>query len=223
MRDPVCGMTVASDSEHRALHAGRDYRFCSTGCRKKFVTDPARYVSTESTSTLAAGVQAAVTTSTAGTTYTCPMHPEIIRAAPGNCPLCGMALEPVMPSIDSDEIPELADFRRRFWWTLPLSLSVFGLAMFGHRWPALSATARSWLELVLSAPVVFWAGWPFFVRWAQSIANHSPNMWTLIGTGVAAAFVYSVFATLAPGCSPIRSASTAGSACISRQRPSSCR
>ena len=130
------------------------------------------------------------------------MHPEIIRDAPGNCPICGMALEPVMPSIDDNEIPELADFRRRFWWTLPLSLSVFALAMFGHKWSPLSATTRSWLELVLSAPVVLWAGWPFFVRWAQSIANRSPNMWTLIGTGVAAAFVYSVFATLAPGLFP---------------------
>ena len=107
-----------------------------------------------------------------------------------------------MPSLDDDENPELADFRRRFWWTLPLSLSVFALAMFGHSWSALSATTRSWLELVLSAPVVLWAGWPFFVRWAQSIANRSPNMWTLIGTGVGAAFGYSVVATVAPDLFP---------------------
>ena len=131
----------------------------------------------------------------AGTQYTCPMHPEIVRDAPGNCPICGMALEPMMPSLDDDENPELTDFRRRFWWTLPLSLTVLALAMFGHRTTLLSATARTWLELVLTAPVVLWAGWPFFVRWAQSIANRSPNMWTLIGTGVGAAFAYSVVAT----------------------------
>ena len=130
------------------------------------------------------------------------MHPEIVRDAPGNCPICGMALEPMMPSLDDDENPELTDFRRRFWWTLPLSLTVLALAMFGHRTTLLSATARTWLELVLTAPVVLWAGWPFFVRWAQSIVNRSPNMWTLIGTGVGAAFAYSVVATLAPGLFP---------------------
>jgi Cu+-exporting ATPase len=130
------------------------------------------------------------------------MHPEIVRDAPGSCPICGMALEPVMPSLDDGDDPELADFRRRFWRTLPLSLAVFALAMFGHRWQWLTPTARSWLELVLTVPVVLWAGWPFFVRWAQSIANRSPNMWTLIGTGVGAAFAYSVVATLAPGVFP---------------------
>jgi Cu+-exporting ATPase len=108
----------------------------------------------------------------------------------------------MMPSLDDDENPELTDFRRRFWWTLPLSLTVLALAMFGHRTTVLSATARTWLELVLTVPVVLWAGWPFFVRWAQSIANRSPNMWTLIGTGVGAAFAYSVVATLAPGLFP---------------------
>jgi Cu+-exporting ATPase len=138
----------------------------------------------------------------AGTEYTCPMHPEIVRDAPGVCPICGMALEPMMPSLDDDENPELTDFRRRFWWTLPLSLTVLALAMFGHRTILLSATARTWVELGLTAPVVLWAGWPFFVRWAQSIVNRSPNMWTLIGTGVGAAFAYSVVATLAPGLFP---------------------
>ena len=107
----------------------------------------------------------------------------------GPCPICGMALEPMMPTLDDDENPELRDFPRRFWWTLPLTLVVLGA---GHVRPRTdlpdSQTTRSWLELVLSAPVVLWAGWPFFVRWAQSIANRSPNMWTLIGTGVGAAF-----------------------------------
>ncbi|MEX1994812.1 MAG: copper-translocating P-type ATPase [Steroidobacteraceae bacterium] len=130
------------------------------------------------------------------------MHPEIVRDAPGHCPICGMALEPLMPSVDDDELPELADFRRRFWWTLPLTLAVLGLAMLGNRLHAPPAEIRSWLELMLSAPVVLWAAWPFFVRWAQSIATRNPNMWTLIGTGVGAAFLYSVAATVAPGWFP---------------------
>ena len=134
--------------------------------------------------------------------YTCPMHPEIVRDAPGTCPICGMALEPMMPSLADDENPELADFHRRFWRTLPLSLTVLALAMFGHGMEFLSTEARTWFELALATPVVLWAGWPFFVRWAQSIANRSPNMWTLIGTGVGAAYGYSVVATLAPGLFP---------------------
>jgi Cu+-exporting ATPase len=113
-----------------------------------------------------------------------------------------MALEPVMPSLDDEENPELTDFRRRFWWTLPLSILVLIVAMFGHRLGAVSPTVRTWIELMLTTPVVLWAGWPFFQRWAQSIANRSPNMWTLIGTGVGAAFIYSVVATLAPGLFP---------------------
>jgi Cu+-exporting ATPase len=130
------------------------------------------------------------------------MHPEIVRDVPGHCPICGMALEPMMPSADEDEIPELRDFSRRFWWTLPLTLVTFGLAMLGHRTTLLSPSERSWLELALSAPVILWAGWPFFVRWAESIAGRNPNMWTLIGTGVGAAYLYSVAATLVPGLFP---------------------
>ncbi len=133
-----------------------------------------------------------------GTIYTCPMHPEIRRTAPGNCPICGMALEPLMPGLGDDENPELRDFTRRFWWTLPASVVVLVLAMAGHLLGWLSPHAQSWVELVLSAPVVLWGGWPFFVRMVQSVRNASPNMWTLIGLGVGAAFVYSVAATLAP-------------------------
>ena len=138
----------------------------------------------------------------ATTIYTCPMHPEIRRSAPGHCPICGMALEPLMPSLDDDENPELADFSRRFWWTLPLTVIVVVLAMLGHRLAFVEPGAQSWIELVLSAPVILWAGWPFFVRGAQSVINRSPNMWTLIGLGVAVAFVYSVVATVAPGVFP---------------------
>ncbi len=192
--DPVCGMSVASDSEHRVEHEGKLHRFCSDKCGGKFLADPARYAN------LAAAPATAPTAPDAR--YTCPMHPQIVRDEPGICPICGMALEPMLPSLDDDENPELADFRRRFWWTLPLSIVVLLLAMAGHRMPGLAADARTWLELVLSAPVVLWAGWPFFQRWAQSLRNRSPNMWTLIGTGVGAAFGYSLAATLVPGLFP---------------------
>ena len=174
-------------------HEGTEFRFCSAGCRTKFIADPAKYL---------APAAAEPVSVPPGTQYTCPMHPEILRDAPGTCPICGMALEPVMPSLEDEENPELTDFRRRFWWTLPLSFLVFALAMFGHRTTLISAAARTWLELVLTAPVVLWAAWPFFQRWAQSIANRSPNMWTLIGTGVGAAFGYSVVATVAPDLFP---------------------
>jgi Cu+-exporting ATPase len=138
----------------------------------------------------------------AQTIYTCPMHPQIRQVGPGTCPICGMTLEPELPSLDDEENHELRDFSRRFWWTLPLTIVVVVLAMWGHRWVALSPQARAWLELALSVPVVAWAGWPFFVRCVQSIRNSSPNMWTLIGIGVAAAFGYSVVATVAPGMFP---------------------
>lgn len=133
-----------------------------------------------------------------GTVYTCPMHPEIRQDHPGNCPKCGMSLEPVMPALDEAENPELLDFQRRFWWTLPLTVVVTVLAMFGHNLGWFDMATQSWIELALTAPIVLWAGWPFFVRGAQSIVNRSPNMWTLIGLGTGSAFVYSVVATLAP-------------------------
>ncbi|WP_439608479.1 copper-transporting P-type ATPase [Hydrogenophaga sp.] len=132
------------------------------------------------------------------TVYTCPMHPEIRQDHPGNCPKCGMTLEPVMPTLDVDENPELVDFQRRFWWTLPLTVVVTVLAMFGHSLGWFEMATQSWIELVLTVPIVLWAGWPFFVRGAQSVANRSPNMWTLIGLGTGSAFVYSVVATVAP-------------------------
>jgi P-type Cu+ transporter len=133
-----------------------------------------------------------------GTVYTCPMHPEIRQDHPGNCPKCGMSLEPVLPELDDDENPELVDFQRRFWWTLPLTVVVAVLAMFGHKLGWFDMATQSWIELVLSIPIVLWAGWPFFVRGAQSVTNRSPNMWTLIALGTGAAFVYSVVATVAP-------------------------
>jgi Cu+-exporting ATPase len=133
--------------------------------------------------------------------YVCPMHPQIRRAAPGACPICGMALEPELP-VGDDESPELADFSRRFWWTLPLTLIVLAIAMAGHRLDFPPMAVRSGVELLLATPVVLWGGWPFFARCWSSIVQRNPNMWTLIGIGVAAAFVYSVVATVAPGIFP---------------------
>ena len=196
--DPVCGMTVGAESSHRTRFEGHEYRFCSTGCLEKFRSNPSRY----------AGAQAAdepLPSSDelpAGTEYTCPMHPEVRQSGPGTCPKCGMALEPVLPELEENENPELADFRRRFWWPLPLTIAVAVIAMSGGLLDTLLGTARPWVELVLATPVVLWAGWPFFVRWAQSIANRSPNMWTLIGTGTGAAYLYSVVATVAPDLFP---------------------
>ena len=133
-----------------------------------------------------------------GTIYTCPMHPEIRLDHPGNCPKCGMTLEPLIPELEADENKELRDFSRRFWWTLPLTVVVTLLAMFGHRVALFELRTQTWVELALSIPIVLWAGAPFFVRGLRSIVNRSPNMWTLIGLGTGAAFAYSVVATVAP-------------------------
>jgi Cu+-exporting ATPase len=130
------------------------------------------------------------------------MHPEIRQDHPGACPKCGMTLEPVMPTLDDAESPELADFQRRFFWTLPLTVAVTFLAMAGHSLQWFEMARQSWIELVLTLPIVLWAGWPFFVRGFQSVIHASPNMWTLIGLGTSAAFVYSVVATVAPGVFP---------------------
>ncbi|MEJ7747257.1 MAG: YHS domain-containing protein, partial [Luteimonas sp.] len=193
--DPVCGMQVdPHTTPHHVVHAGSDYHFCSARCAEHFGADPAKY--------LAASTTAPVVSAPAGTIYICPMHPEIRQEGPGTCPICGMALEPDMPSLEDDDNPELRDFTRRFWWTLPLTAIVLALAMFGHRMTFLTTEARTWIELILTAPVVLWAGWPFFERCVQSIRTRNPNMFTLIGIGVAAAFGYSVVATLAPDLFP---------------------
>lgn len=204
VRDPVCGMQVSTArTPYHALHGGTKYHFCSAKCRERFITNPVRYTDDAPQQVeVTAPVAVAPPSDTHATVYTCPMHPQIRQPGPGTCPICGMALEPEMPSLEEDDNPELRDFTRRFWWTLPLTLIVLVLAMLGHRLPGLSTQARTWIELVLSAPVVLWAGWPFFERCLQSIGNRSPNMWTLIGIGVAAAFGYSVVATVAPDLFP---------------------
>ena len=193
-RDPVCGMYV--EGGLYADHQEQRYYFCSAHCHNKFVADPLKYVSPP------AAAAALTAPTSAGTQYTCPMHPEIVQDGPGVCPKCGMALEPMLPSLTDEENPELRDFSRRFWFTLPLTVIVLALAMLGHRLPGLSADTRTWLELLLSAPVVLWAGWPFFVRGLQSLRTGHLNMWTLIGTGVAAAFGFSLAGTLVPGWFP---------------------
>jgi Cu+-exporting ATPase len=190
LKDPVCGMTVTEQSPHQLAHEGRHYYFCSATCQGKFAANPLQYLAP----------QPAVVTPpvAAGTIYTCPMHPEIRQDHSGNCPKCGMTLEPLLPELEDDDNPELRDFQRRFWWTLPLTAIVFVLAMWGHQFQWMDMARQSWVELGLATPIVLWAGWPFFSRCWQSVVTHSPNMWTLIGLGTGAAFVYSVVATVAP-------------------------
>ncbi len=232
--DPVCGMTVTTDSPHVHEHHGEPVYFCCAGCKAKFVADPDRYmeiaVGVEPMAHLTAPARlledthpavhahsgdgatrprahgahvasaAPAPAAPSGTMYTCPMHPEVRQDRPGACPKCGMALEPELPSVDEGESPELVDFRRRFWSTLPLTVAVAAIAVVGRRW--ITADAQSWIELALALPVFAWAGWPFLVRCVRSIAERSPNMWTLIGLGTSAAFFYSVVATVAPQAFP---------------------
>jgi Cu+-exporting ATPase len=192
--DPVCGMSVEpAKTPHHATHDGVEYHFCNPRCREKFIADPGKYLAPPSDPP---------TEALPGAIHTCPMHPQVRQAGPGTCPICGMALEPEMPSLDEEENPELRDFGRRFWWTLPLAAATMLLAMSGDALGIADARTRTWIELVLATPVVLWAGWPFLVRCVQSIRNRSPNMWTLIGIGVGAAYGYSVVATVAPGIFP---------------------
>lgn len=196
LKDPVCGMNVTTDSVHHCDYQGQHFYFCNPKCLTKFQLDPIRYLTPQSTDSVAP------TEVVIGVEYTCPMHPEIVQASAGTCPKCGMALEPMQPSLDEQENPELVDFRHRFWRTLPLTLCVFVLAMFGHQLHWFDMTTQSWIEMVLSIPVVLWAGWPFYVRGWQSIQHRSPNMWTLISLGTGSAFIYSIVATLTPSSFP---------------------
>jgi P-type Cu+ transporter len=194
--DPVCGMKVdPHTAKHRAEHRGRTYYFCSGACREKFLADPARY--------LAKG-EVPPADVPAGTIYTCPMHPEIRQVGPGFCPICGMALEPVLAAPDAGPNPELVDMTRRFWIGLVLTLPVVALEMSQHtlRLELLPSQTTNWLQLAFATPVVLWAGWPFFVRGWNSVVTQSLNMFTLIAMGTGVAWIYSVVATLAPGIFP---------------------
>src|SRR3954452_1430946 len=192
VRDPVCGMAVdPATSQHRFDYRGETYHFCSAGCRAKFVANPQTYLDKSSPR---ANVPA-------GTIYTCPMHPQIRQAGPGNCPICGMALEPEVASLEAPPNAELADMTRRFRAGLvlalpPVVLEMGGHLVGGHGW--VDQTVSNWIQLVFATPVVLWAGWPFFVRGWQSLLTRNLNMFTLIAMGTGVAYVYSVIGTLAP-------------------------
>ncbi|MGC3980906.1 MAG: heavy metal translocating P-type ATPase [Steroidobacteraceae bacterium] len=196
--DPVCGMQVSANADKHVEYQGVDYYFCCQGCVTRFRNEPQRYLQPTETSHAMKHVPV---TAPKGAMYTCPMHPEVRQDHPGSCPKCGMALEPEMPTLEEGDHPELVDFTHRFWWTLPFTLAVTFLAMFAHRFGWLEMQQQSWLELLLSLPVL-WAGQPFFVRGWQSLQQRSPNMWTLISLGTGAAFIYSVVATVVPDAFP---------------------
>src|SRR3954468_12677327 len=189
--DPVCGMTVdTATTPHRHTHRGIAYFFCSGGCRAKFAADPERYLDPDAYE-LAEPMPS-------GTIFTCPMHPEVRQEGPGSCPICGMALEPETPTLQSGANPELIEMTRQFWIGVLLTLPVVALEMGGHLYDWLNPSQSNWLQLVFATPVVLWAGWPFFVRGAQSIASRNLNMFTLIALGTGVAWTYSVIATAVP-------------------------
>jgi Cu+-exporting ATPase len=196
-RDPVCGMTVdPATTPHRHDHQGDSYYFCGAGCRTKFIADPEGYLDPAGRPPVEAPP---------GAKWTCPMHPEIVRDSPADCPICGMALEPMTVSLDDAPNPELIDMTRRFWIGAALTLPVFVLAMGGDVFGLEGIVARAvsqWIQFVLATPAVLWAGWPFFVRGWASIRTRNLNMFTLIAIGTGAAYLYSAAAVLAPGLFP---------------------
>ncbi|HEV2175619.1 MAG TPA: heavy metal translocating P-type ATPase [Terriglobia bacterium] len=220
VRDPVCGMTVNPEkAAGRLEYDGHEYFFCGRGCLEKFRVDPNKYVAALTGAALQpvpTPMAAATTTSAVPrppapgprpSTYTCPMHPEIVRDGPGSCPICGMALEPRTVTLTDEANPELADMSRRFWVSLALTAPILFLGMSGMIPGApverlLSMRGMAWAELALSTPVVLWGGWPFFERGWASIVNRSLNMFTLIAIGTGTAYVYSAVAAVVPGMFP---------------------
>jgi P-type Cu+ transporter len=198
VKDPVCGMSVdPAATPHHATFEGDDFHFCGAGCRTKFVADPNRYLNPPPPAPPPAGLQ--------GMIHTCPMHPEVRQLGPGVCPICGMALEPAQVTADAPANPELVDMTRRFWIGLAFAAPLVGLAMGGHMLGAMlpvSAGVSAWLQFALATPVVLWAGWPFLQRGWVSVATRHLNMFTLIGLGVAVAYVASTAAVVAPGLFP---------------------
>ncbi len=205
--DPVCGMRVSAEGEHRHVHEESEYLFCSTSCRDKFIAAPDQYLkSSEVDGDSSGGGQDTVAAPTDGSLYTCPMHPEIQQAGPGTCPKCGMALELRTVELEEDT-SELDYMTRRLWVSTILAIPVFFSAMAAEFWPEIMAEIikphnRQWLELALATPVVWWGGWTFFVRCWQSLVTRNLNMFTLIGIGVGIAWVYSVIGTVSPGVFP---------------------
>jgi P-type Cu+ transporter len=217
VKDPVCGMEVEpSTAAGQTVHAGQTYYFCGLKCRDKFANDPEHY-RRKSDLTRTEDVKAAVNSAPQkrATEWTCPMHPEIVRTSPGNCPKCGMALEPRDNSGTDEENGELRDMTRRFWFaaalTVPLVLAVMSDMLAGRPITSLfSPRLRVLLELVLASPVCIWAAWPFYVRAIQSVINRSLNMFTLIGLGVSVAYLYSVVAAVSPSLFPASFRSESG-------------
>jgi len=210
-KDPVCGMKVTEDSVHHTEYEGRTYRFCSNGCLSKFIAAPTHYLQNvvEDEPEKSGRPNAKVPQPEAGEAamYTCPMHPEVVQDHPGDCPKCGMALEPRNVSVAEEDNGELRDMTRRFWFSTLLALPVFFSAMGAEFWPEAIANivqpaTRQWLEMLLATPVVLWGGWPFFVRGWRSLVTRNLNMFTLIGLGVGVAWVYSMVAVLIPDIFP---------------------
>ncbi|WP_188261329.1 heavy metal translocating P-type ATPase [Azospirillum tabaci] len=206
VKDPVCGMMVDPErTGHHAEHGGRTFHFCSARCREKFVAAPEPYLKPEAKP--AAPEKAAQASSQTGVIYTCPMHPEIRQEGPGNCPICGMALEPVGASLEEGPNPELLDMTRRFWIGLALSVPLLVLEMGSHI-PALGLhdvvppRVSVWVQFLLATPVVLWAGWPLLDRGWQSFRRRSLNMFSLIALGVGVAYLFSLVATFLPGLFP---------------------
>ena len=197
VKDPVCGMSVdPATAKHKADHAGATYSFCSGSCRDKFVANPAKYLAPQ---------PAKPADAAPGVMYTCPMHPQIRQLGPGSCPICGMALEPEVPTAETGPNPELIDMKRRFWIGLALAVPVFVLEMAGHLTNLhmlIPDRVSNWIQFALATPVVLWAGWPFFERGWASVRTRNLNMFTLIAMGTGVAWVYSVIATFAPGAFP---------------------
>jgi Cu+-exporting ATPase len=195
--DPVCGMKVElATAVHKHSHHGEDYYFCSAGCKTKFQANPTKYLNA------VAKIPESVEP---GAIYTCPMHPEIKQQGPGTCPICGMALEPLVVTADSGANHELADMTWRFWLALALAVPVFVLEMGGHitgLTMMLGQQVSNWIQFALATPVVIWAGWPFFVRGWQSLQTGYLNMFTLIAMGIGVAWSYSVIATFFPNIFP---------------------
>ena len=196
VKDPVCGMDVdPAATSHHATHEGHEYHFCSAGCRTKFVADPPRYLSDAPQPEPEAAP---------GAIWTCPMHPQIRKEGPGTCPICGMALEPEEPSLDDAPNPELVDFTRRTWVAAALTVPLLTISMVAEMLDiqVVPPAINPWAQLALTAPIVLWAGWPFFRRGWTSIVTRHLNMFTLVSIGVGAAFIYSLAATIAPGLFP---------------------